>query len=126
MAPPGRLPLEQLRASGGNHEEWTLHLRHNRLEQVEEVVGCPMHIFDEDDRRALMHELLEELGPRIVQALSHPQRVQVFAGVKPERQTEVAASAEPLRDDGRRVALQDSEVLAQYLAKRPIGGAVTV
>jgi len=85
-----------------------------------------MHVFDEDDRRALMHELLKELGPRIVKALSHPQRVQLFAEVKPERQTEVAAAAELLRDDGRRVALQDSEVLAQYLAKSPIGGAVTV
>src|SRR5262249_24780767 len=95
-------------------------------ERIKESVRGQLHAPSEAARRAFDHELAEELGPGIVQTLSHPERVQFFAELEAERQRKVAATAESLRDDRRRVTLQDSKVLTQYLAKRPVSRAMTV
>src|SRR5439155_11189516 len=81
---------------------------------------------NEHDRGTLASELAEELCPGVVQTLARPERVQLLARVEAERQAEVATVTEPLGDDGRRIILQDAEVLAQDLGERPVRGAVPV
>ena len=126
MPGPGGPALEQLRPPRGEHEQRPIHPGHERVEQLEQLVVGPVHVLNEHDRGTLASELAEELCPGVVQTLARPERVQLLARVEAERQAEVATATEPLGDDGRRIILQDAEVLAKDLGKRPVRGAVPV
>ena len=117
---PARTNLQELGSRRREQEQRAVDMAHDRGEEVEEVLLGPVHVFDQEDRRSLTDELVEELEPRVVQALAHDQRMEILRDREPERQTEERTPPEPLRDDLRRVALEDLELLAQHLRERPV------
>ena len=85
-----------------------------------------MHIFDQHHDRTLDDEPVEELDPRVVQALSRNERMQLFLDGEAEGETEQRTVSEPFGDGLGRVALEDPEVLLQHFAERPVCDALTV
>ena len=63
---PGVPALEQFRPSRREQEQRPVHLRHERVEQLEQLVIGPVQVLDEHNRGALANELAEELHPGVM------------------------------------------------------------
>jgi hypothetical protein len=85
-----------------------------------------VQVLDEDDDRLLPHEILEELDPRLVQALARREGVQVAGDVEAERQAEHSARVEEAERRLGRIAFEQPQVLLQHLSERPVGDALAV
>ena len=79
--PPGA-PLEHLRPRGREKEQRPFNLNGEGVEKVEQIVFCPVDVFNQHDRRALPRELLQELGPGVVQALARGEWVEALGNVE--------------------------------------------
>lgn len=96
------------------------------VQQVEEGPLRPVEVLDEQDQGSLGRELLEELDPGLLMALARGQGMQISGDVQSEREGKNLPRAESAQDRLSRVALEDSEVLFEHLAERPVGDALPV
>ena len=107
-AGPARPTVEQLRPCGREQQQRPVDLADEGFEQVAEIVLRPVHVLDQHDGRPLGDEPVEEVDPRVVEALARDERVQVFGWRQADGEAEERVVAEPLGDDLRRIALEDS------------------
>ena len=66
----------------------------------------------------------EQLDPRVLEPVARYERVQVAGGFESEREPEHLAVAEPKADALTGIALADTQLLLQHLAKRPLDDLV--
>jgi hypothetical protein len=71
-------------------------------------------------------ELVEEVDPRFVELLTRSEGVQPGGDVETERQAKDLPIAEPLEQCVWRVTLQETEVVPEHLAERPVRDAPPV
>ena len=63
-----------------------MHAPEQELEHVEQRIVRPVQVFDKNHCGLFAHQLLEELGPGVVQAVAGDERVEVAGDVEPKRQ----------------------------------------
>src|SRR5207244_12451801 len=86
----------------------------------------PVQVLDECDDRALGRETLQQVDPGAVEPVARGERVEIGGDVEPERKSEDLATAEPLANGFRRIAVQDAQVLLEALAERPVRDPLSV
>ena len=124
-AQPGRRSSSSGRAvasSSSGPSTWTT--RVSSRSQRSSSAQCTSSI--KHDGRPLGDESVEEVDPRVVEALARDERVQVFGRSQADREAEERVGAEPLGDDLRRIAVEDPEVLLEHLGERPVRDALAV
>ena len=87
---------------------------------------APVDVLDQHDGGSLRDDLLEELDPRVLEAVARGEGVEPVGHIEPKRQAQYLARAEALEHHRRRVALEDAEMLLQHLRKGPVGDALAV
>ena len=103
-----------------------MHIAHESLEQVQEIVFGPIQVLDERDDRSVADEVAEELDPRVVERVAGSERVKLRRRVEAERESEDLPLAEASSHGLRRIVLADAEVLLEHFAERPIRDAPSV
>jgi hypothetical protein len=80
-----------------------------------------VQVLDEQHRRGVRRRLAEELDPGLLKAVAHGERMRVAREVEAESEPEDLPLAEPPAHFLLRLALEDSQLLAQDLSERPVG-----
>jgi hypothetical protein len=78
--------LEELGPRRNDQEQRPPSVTNDSFEKVEQLLLGPVDVLDEDDRRALTDDLLEELDPRVLKAIACGQGVKPVRNVEPKRQ----------------------------------------
>src|SRR2546425_307727 len=101
-------------------------LAHKSSGQVAEIALRPVHVLDQHDNRPLGDEPVEEVDPRVMEALARDERVQVFGWRQADGEAKERVVAEPLGNHLGRIALEDPEVLLEHLGERLVRDALAV
>ena len=94
-AGPARSAVEQLRPCGRKQQKRPVDLAHEGFEQIAKIVLRPVHVLDQHNARPLGDECVEELDPRVVEALTRHERVQVFGWHQADGEAKERVVAEP-------------------------------
>ena len=118
--------FQQLGPRSRDQEQRSARVGDNRLEQVEQLVVGPVHVFDEHDRGTVRGDFGQELGPGVLETVASRERVKMTDDIEPKCEAEDLASVEPLERQLRRIALEQAEMLLQHLTQRPVRRPRTV
>ena len=123
---PAGPDVQELGPRRPDHEERAVDVGRRRLEELEKSRIRPVEILDEDHRRPVRDEVLEEGDPRPLEAVARHERVQVRGRLEPEERAEQLAPGQPTLHDLRCVGGAEAELLAHDLAEREVGDALPV
>ena len=85
-----------------------MHVADQAVEQIQQVGLGPMDVLDEDDRRLIGRELLQELGASPLKTIARRERMKAARGLETERQAQNLALAEAATHRLRRIALEEA------------------
>src|SRR5207247_9937137 len=118
--------LEQFRPRRHDHEQRPARVVDESFQEVEQLLLGPVDVLDQHDRGPLRDDFLEELGPRILEAIARRKWVKSVSDVESEREDQNLPRSEPFERYRRRIAFEEAEMLLQHLTKGPVGDAPAV
>ena len=124
-APPGSL-FEELWPRGRDQQEGSTRVADDSFQEIEQLLLAPVDVLDQHDGGSLRDDLLEELDPRVLEAVTGGEWVEPVGHIQPERQPQDLARAEAFEHHRRRIALEDPEMLLQHLRERPVRDALAI
>ena len=111
---------------GCEHEHRALRLREHPLEHLDQRLGGPVHVLDDQHRGSPRADSEVSLTHSSCSCEKRRPRVEITADIEAERQAEHLAAGEPLQHVLGRVLLPQSELLAQHVGERAVGHAAAV